>query len=153
MSLAMPMIYPLSRTRLIDLPFYKDDNGGLVVVEGLTHVPFNIARVFMVSASSGAVRGQHAHKRCVQFMVCSTGVIEIICDDGIDTATFILDRPSLGLLVPPSLWAQETFQKSDSVLTVFCDRPFEIEDYIRDYADFLAYRKMARDLGIAKGKS
>lgn len=134
------VMHTLSHARLIELPFHRDDNGDLVVMEGVSHVPFAIARIFVVCAPAGAVRGQHAHRRCAQFMACSTGIVEVICDDGVTAATFVLDRPNVGLLVPQSLWAQETFRAAGSVLTVLCDRPYEAEDYIRDYNQFLAYR-------------
>lgn len=140
MNIALPELVPVNGARLIELPFFREDNGDLVVIEGSVHVPFAIARVFVVCAPAGAVRGQHAHRQCAQFMVCRTGVVEVVCDDGTATAGFVLDRPNVGLLVPQSLWAQETFRAAGSVLTVLCDRPYEAEDYIREYDAFQAYR-------------
>ena len=122
------------------LPCHNKDNDNLVVMEGLDHVPFAIARVFVVQAPAGAIRGQHAHKACTQFLTCPTGSVEVLCDDGLETATYILDRPEIGLLIPPSIWAQQTYRDPGSVLTVLCDRPYEAEDYIRDYTQFKAYR-------------
>ncbi len=130
--------------RLIELPNFKarqdDSSGDLVVLEGNAKIPFDIARVFLVRASGGAIRGCHAHRQCVQFMVCSAGCIRVTCDDGAETATFTLDRPNLGLLVPPGIWAEQTYEKPHSILTVLCDRPYEEEDYIRDFEEFKAYR-------------
>lgn len=111
-------------------------------MEGLTHVPFAIARVFVVRAPVDAVRGQHAHKACTQLLTCPTGSVEVVCDDGSETASYILDRPEIGLLIPPSIWAQQTYRDPGSVLTVLCDRPYEAEDYIRDYPQFQAYRSL-----------
>ncbi len=135
------MLYPISAVTLIKLPHHFADNGDLVVMEGLTHFPFSIARVFVVRAPVGAIRGQHAHKACVQFLTCPAGSIEVLCDDGLVTAIYILDRPNVGLMVPPSIWAQQTYLAPGSVLTVLCDRPYEAQDYIRDYDDFKVYRK------------
>ena len=134
------MLYPISTVNLIKLPHHFEDNGDLVVMEGLTHVPFAIARVYVVGAPAGAIRGQHAHKACTQFLTCSTGSVEVLCDDGLETAIYILDRPDIGLLIPPSIWAQQTYQAPHSVLTVLCDRPYEAGDYIRDYTEFKTYR-------------
>ena len=134
------MLYPISAVRPFDLPYDVAENGDLVVMEGLKHVPFAIARVFVVRASAGVIRGQHAHKACTQFMTCPIGSVEVLYDDGRETATYILDQPHVGLLVPPSIWAQQTYLTPDSVLTVLCDRPYEPQDYIRDYSDFRAYR-------------
>lgn len=146
------MLCPLSKVTLIKLPHHSEGNGGLVVMEGLTHVPFSIARVFVVRAPAGAIRGRHAHKACTQFLTCPTGSVEVLCDDGLETATYILDQPGVGLLIPPSIWAQQTYQAPGSVLTVLCDRPYEAEDYIRDYTEFKAYR-LADGVGrVEQGK-
>ena len=147
MTFDEPKMHPVSDARLIVLPQHFEDNGDLAVIEGLTGVPFQIARVFLVRAPMGAVRGQHAHKRCAQFMVCPAGRVEVLCDDGTSTANFVLDRVGLGLLVPPSVWAQQTYQAMGSSLTVLTDRPYEAEDYIREYADFRAYRGVVGAVG------
>ena len=126
--------------RLISLPYDFADNGDLAVMEGQRHVPFSIARVFVVRGFEGAIRGQHAHKACTQFLTCPFGKVDIQCDDGLDVASFVLDRPQIGLLIPPGIWAQQTYLVANSVLTVLCDRPYEQEDYIRDYGFFKDYR-------------
>ena len=128
---------------VIELPRHFAVNGDVVVMETVTHIPFIIARVFVVLAPSGAIRGQHAHKQCAQFLTCPAGRVDVMCDDGLEKATYVLDQPGLGLLVPPSIWAQQTYQAAGSVLTVLCDRPYEAEDYIRDYEEFIAYRMTA----------
>ena len=127
--------------RLIELPTFAREDGELVVAESAGHVPFAIARVFTLRAPKGAVRGSHAHKACAQFMMCVLGAVEVTCDDGIDHKFFRLERGNQGLFVPASLWASETFVADQSVLTVLCDRPYEADDYIRDHAAFLAWRR------------
>ena len=136
-------MHSLKSVTMMKLPVHYSSNGDLVVMEGGGQVPFVIARVFVVVAPAGAIRGQHAHKRCTQFVTCPRGAVEVLCDDGIEETKFILDQPGLGLLILPSIWAQQTYQAPGSVLTVLCDRPYEPTDYIRDYAEFLDYRKMA----------
>jgi len=133
------MLYSMSAVKLIKLPHDVGDNGNLVVMEGAAHVPFNIARVFVVRASSGAIRGHHAHKACTQFLTCQYGKVEVQCDDGHEVAVFTLDHPNFGLLIPSGIWAQQTYLVENSVLTVLCDRPYEKNDYIRDYSDYQAY--------------
>ncbi len=134
------MRYPLDAVKLINLPYDFAGNGDLTVMEGLNHIPFSIARVFMVRGFVGSVRGEHAHKACTQFMTCPYGVVEVRCDDGSEVATFVLDKPEVGLLIPLSIWAQQTYLVDNSVLTVLCDRPYERLDYIRNYEDYKEYR-------------
>ena len=137
----MPMLNDLADVHLINLPYDFAENGDLSVMEGDRHVPFSIARVFVVRGFEGAIRGQHAHKACTQFLTCPFGKVEIQCDDGLKLMTFILDRPQIGLLLPSGIWAQQTYLVANSVLTVLCDLPFDNEDYIRDYNFFKSYRQ------------
>jgi hypothetical protein len=127
--------------RVLSLPRFARDGGQLVAVEGETeHAPFPIARTFTVRAPGGSVRGQHAHRKCSQLMICSYGAIRVDCSDGAASTSFVLDRGDCGLLVPPGIWASETFQAPESVLLVLCDRSFEEADYIRDLSSFRAWR-------------
>jgi dTDP-4-dehydrorhamnose 3,5-epimerase-like enzyme len=126
---------------LVKLPHHFEDNGDLVVMEGLANVPFAIARVFVVRAPEGSVRGQHAHKACSQFLTCPRGSVEVVCTDGSHSAEFELNHPNLGLYIPPGIWAEQRYKDKGTVLTVLCDRVFEPEDYIREYPDFLLYRQ------------
>lgn len=119
------------------------EDGELFVLEG-ADIPFPIARLFFVRASTGARRGMHAHRRCGQFMICMSGAIEVVCYDGEAKQSWLLDRPNVGLLVPPSIWATQTYRMPGSMLVVACDRPYEEDDYIRDQDAFLKYRAAHR---------
>jgi dTDP-4-dehydrorhamnose 3,5-epimerase-like enzyme len=125
--------------QLISVPHYVDERGDLTVVEEV--VPFDISRVFAVRAMKGAVRGKHAHKKCSQFMVCVSGSIQVVCYDGVNESTYLLDRPSVGINVPPGVWAQETYEENGSILMVFCDYPYVADDYINDINDFREYKR------------
>jgi dTDP-4-dehydrorhamnose 3,5-epimerase-like enzyme len=129
-----------SDARLLKLPHHSRDDGEVVVAQG-PHVPFTIARLFTVSGPMDAERGKHAHRRCAQFMICVHGAIEVICDDGAAKRAFVLNRGNLALHVPPGIWNTIVFRKEDSVLAVLCDRPYEEEDYIRDYGVFISFRQ------------
>lgn len=140
------MVNLTSMVGLAKLPYHHEDNGELVVIEGLTHIPFGVARVFVVRASMCSVRGQHAHKECSQFLTCPIGSVEVLCDDGITTATYVLGSPDVGLLIPPGIWAQQTYQVQNSILMVLCDKPYNENDYIREYSEFKEYRRTSGSL-------
>ena len=125
---------------LIHFPRYPDSNGILCVYESGQKVPFDIRRIFTVSAMRGDMRGEHAHKQCSQLLVCVSGQIRVVCDDGFFLTHHLLDSMNHGLLVPPGIWAQEEYMTDGAVLMVLCDRPYEPQDYILDYSDFKAYR-------------
>jgi dTDP-4-dehydrorhamnose 3,5-epimerase-like enzyme len=134
----------LGDARLIALPRHARADGEVVVAEAAAQVPFQIRRMFALAAPAGAKRGRHAHRFCSQFMVCVSGAVDVLCEDGREQKTFMLDRRELALLVPPMIWNAISFRDTNSVLVVLCDRPYEEHDYIRDYAEFLSLREAAR---------
>ncbi len=123
----------------IEFPTHADSNGVLRVFQCGRHVPFDVRRVFTVSAGKGDVRGDHAHKQCTQLLVCVAGKIRVTCDDGAQVTEYFLDSTGIGLLVPPGLWATEEYVADDAVLMVLCDRGYEAEDYIRNRNDFITF--------------
>lgn len=120
----------------IHFPTYPDVNGILCVFESGRYVPFEIRRVFTVSARSGDIRGDHAHRKCTQLLVCVSGKIRVTCDNGSIVTAHCLDSMGMGLLIPPGIWAKEDYMEDGAVLMVMCDRGYEEEDYLRDYEDF-----------------
>lgn len=138
----MQLNQKIDTVKIADIPYYVDDRGDLAVMDEEGVVPFNISRVFTVRALKGAVRGKHAHKKCSQFMVCISGSVEVLCDDGCDKKKYLLDAPSVGLNVPPGIWAEEVYLEDNSVLTVLCDRSYEESDYIRDYDEFKKFNEI-----------
>ncbi|HSZ67838.1 MAG TPA: FdtA/QdtA family cupin domain-containing protein [Xanthobacteraceae bacterium] len=138
---SMPSLRDVGAVRLIELPRYSRDDGEVVVAQVAAHIAFPITRVFTVTAPLDALRGEHAHIRCTQFMLCVHGAVEIVCDDGRQKRTFHLNRNNLALCVPPAIWNNIFFRHDKSVVMVLCDRPFEEDDYLRDYSKFLAFRK------------
>lgn len=126
----------MTAVTLIRFPMFEDSNGTLGVYESGEYVPFAIKRVFTVSAQAHAVRGEHAHKRCTQLLICVEGEIRVECDDGSQVTQYLLKEMSAGLLVPPGVWAREEYLADKSVLMVLCDRGYEEADYIRDYTQF-----------------
>ena len=121
---------------VINFKKYSDPNGVLCVYESGQLVPFDIKRVFNVSAKTNNIRGDHAHKRCTQLLICVSGQIRVACDDGSVVTQYLLDNMGVGLLVPPGIWAKEEYLANDALLMVLCDRIYEESDYIRDYKEF-----------------
>ncbi len=143
MSLVTSVVFnDVADLRTLTLPSHTRDDGTVVVAEAAVHVPYVIERMFTLQAPAGARRGEHAHRLCSQFMVCVSGVVDVTCDDGRTQRTFTLDRGDRALLVPPTIWNIVDFPRSDSTLVVLCDRRYEAHDYIRDYNEFLTFRKV-----------
>jgi UDP-2-acetamido-3-amino-2,3-dideoxy-glucuronate N-acetyltransferase len=126
---------------IIHLPRHVRADGEVVVAEAATSVPFTIARLFVLRAPQGADRGKHAHRLCSQFIICVHGAVEVIVDDAVMRKSFALDRSNLALLVPPMIWNTVVFRGANSIVAVLCDRPYEADDYISDYAAFASQKK------------
>ncbi|MFB9645803.1 sugar 3,4-ketoisomerase [Microbacterium terregens] len=120
----------------------SDIRGDLLPIDLPGDLPFAPQRVFFVhGVPSKEVRGEHAHRQCEQFLVCLTGSVSCIVDDGTSRNEYVLDDPSLGLHMPAMTWGTQYDYSPDAVLVVFASRPYEDADYIRDYEQFLALAK------------
>jgi UDP-2-acetamido-3-amino-2,3-dideoxy-glucuronate N-acetyltransferase len=121
------------------LPVFADLRGSLSVGEFPQQVPFVPKRYFIVFDVPGKdVRGEHAHRRCHQFLVCLRGSLSVVVDDGKSSEEIALDRPSIGLYLPPMVWAVQYRYSTDALLLVFASDPYDAGDYIRDYDEFLS---------------
>lgn len=116
-----------------------DSRGSLTVGEVPTEVPFSPARYFAVfGVPSVELRGEHAHKRCQQFLICLHGSCRVLLDDGNQRCEVLLDRPDMGVFMPEMIWGTQYRYSADAVLLVFASRTYEADDYLRTYDDFLA---------------
>lgn len=122
-----------------------DPRGSLTVGEVPGELPFTPMRYFAVyDVPSIELRGEHAHRRCEQFLICLAGSVRVLLDDGVSRCEVTLDRPDAGVHMPPMIWGTQYRYSPDAVLLVFASRGYENEDYIRDYDTFLAEAKGSR---------
>lgn len=140
-SLARPARIPLDvgGSVLYLMRRVSDTRGSLTVGEVPTEVPFAPARYFAVfGVPSIELRGEHAHKQCQQFLICLHGSCRILLDDGERRCEVTLDRPDMGVFMPEMIWGTQYRYSPDAVLLVFASRPYESDDYLRTYDEFLA---------------
>lgn len=141
--MSLPRLRVLSDVRLVPFRGMSAEDRLIVPIEAERDAPFPIRRVFTINAGrDGLVGGRHAHRECSQLIVCLHGVVEVVCiaDNPDDARVFRLDRPDQGVLVPPSIWAEQRYIGDQVVLMVLCDRHYEAGDYIRDLDAFRAFR-------------
>lgn len=120
-------------------PRIADIRGSLTVGEFERTVPFSVKRYFMVfDVPSAETRGEHAHRECHQFLVCVRGSCSVVADDGVNRQEFMLDRPDVGIHLPPMVWGIQYKYSPDAVLMVFASHFYDSGDYIRDYSEFLS---------------
>lgn len=114
------------------------------MAETAAQVPFQIKRMFTLVAPACTKGGRYAHRPCAQFMICVSGAVDVVCENGRKETTFALEHRNQALLVPPGLWNTVEFRQNESVLIVLCDRVYEADDYIHDYSELLSFRESIR---------
>jgi acetyltransferase-like isoleucine patch superfamily enzyme len=130
--------------RLIRLTLAQDLRGSLAASELSRDLPFVPQRFFVVyRVPTTETRGEHAHKSCHQFLICLSGSVVVMVDDGTNRAQALLDNPGLGLYMPPMVWGTQYQHSPDAILAVLASDPYDSDDYIRDYDEFLQLRGAA----------
>jgi len=126
---------------LLCAPLIKDLRGSLSAREVNAGLPFVPNRYFVVmDVPTKEVRGEHAHRKCEQLLICLKGAISCVADDGNQRQEFLLDSPELALYLPPMVWGVQYKYTSDAILLVMASEPYDADDYIRDYEKFRVER-------------
>lgn len=121
----------------------KLDLGYITVAEN-SELPFPVKRVYWTYYTPDSViRGYHAHLRLNQLIFAVSGEINFRLEsiDGREYR-FVLNRPYLGLYIPPGDW-REIKLSHNAVLLCLASLEYDETDYIRDYEDF---RSLGADL-------
>ena len=100
-------------------------------------VPFEIKRIFWTYYTpESIVRGRHAHHDTEMILIAVAGkiIVNTEMQDG-STGIFKLDKPDVGLYMPPKCW--HTMQYShNAVQIVITSTVYNEKDYIRSYDEF-----------------
>ena len=120
------------------LKFQEREKGCLTFVENQNQIPLDIKRIFYIyDIPGGESRGAHAHKKCKQFLIATSGSFYVELDDGINKIKYKLNNPDFGLYIPPRIWASEVNFSSGSTCLVLTSHMYDEKDYIRNYVDFI----------------
>ena len=123
--------------KIYTLDFFPDLRGNLFVAEFQNQIPFTPKRFFMISdVPNSKIRGEHAHLECKQFLICVRGSCLVSLDNNKMQDEVLLNRPNIGLYIPPMIWASQLMYSDDAILLVFASDHYDNSDYIRNYEDF-----------------
>lgn len=121
------------------LPRFNDMRGALSVGDLDRDLPFMPKRYFLVfDVPTQETRGEHAHRKCHQFLLCVHGSVRVLADDGQRRQEFTLDSPNEGIHLPPMTWGTQYRYSRDAVLLVFASESYDPNEYIRSYDEFRA---------------
>jgi len=73
--------------------------------------------------------------------VAASGSFRVTLDDGNVKRSFVLNRPYQALYVKPGIWRDLDDFSSGAVCMVMASDVYLVEDYIRDYDEFLNFRQ------------
>jgi len=124
------------------LPLIKDMRGNLSFAEYGQYLPFIPKRFFLVFDVPGReIRGEHAHRKLHQFLICVRGSLALVVDDGSNREEFLLDSAQVGIYIPPMIWGIQYKYTLDAMLLVLASDLYDAGDYIRNYDEFLKEKK------------
>jgi hypothetical protein len=127
---------------IIDVSKINTETGNITVVENGNNIPFEVKRVYyLYDVPCGEARGGHAHYELQQYIVAASGSFDVILDDGKNKRTVTLNRPNIALHIVPGLWRELDNFSSGSISLVLASHKYEESDYIRDYHNFIGYKK------------
>lgn len=128
-------------SKVINLPKFTDPRGNLSIIEEMKEIPFKIERSYWIyDVPGGESRGGHAYKENCEFIVAMSGSFDVHLDDGKEKKTFHLNRSYYGLYVPKGLWREMNNFSTNSLALVLSSTKYDVNDYIRDYQEFLKYK-------------
>ncbi len=117
---------------------FKKKSGKLTAFSLKKNFPIKVKRIFIINGEKNFVRGDHAHKKCSQFVYSILGKIKIELISKKEKQTIILSHNrNEGYLLKPKTWCKIKFLTKNAILLVACDMEYEFSDYIEKYSDFL----------------
>ncbi|MGH8764299.1 MAG: sugar 3,4-ketoisomerase [Burkholderiales bacterium] len=115
----------------------REARGRLLAAQQAAPLPFTPRRCIVIMDVPGkSVRGEHAHKRLKQYLLCIRGRVTVRTDNGRRRSQIVLRDPSKGLYLPPMVWAAQYRYSPGAILLVFASAKYDPRDYICDYEDF-----------------
>lgn len=136
------MTFNVDDCEIIELPIVHKKNGNITVLENQMNIPFDIRRVYyLYDVPMNAERGGHSHYELQQYVIAASGSFTFILDDGLEKKEFFLNHPNKALHIKPGIWREMKNFSSGSICLVLASMEYTEADYIRDYNEFLNYRK------------
>lgn len=114
---------------------YEDERGCLLPIVFNT-LPFKPKRVFVITnVPKNTIRGNHAHYKTKQILICINGEIDVILNDG-DHETITRLKKNESILIDNLIWDSQKFLTHDTEVLVLCSTEYNHEDYILNFDKF-----------------
>ena len=117
---------------------FKKKSGKLIPFSFKKSFPIKVRRIFIITGNNNFLRGDHAHKKCSQFLFPVLGKIRIECINKKGKKILNLNhQKNEGYLLKPKTWCKIKFLTKNAILLVACDMEYKFSDYIEKYSEFL----------------
>jgi dTDP-4-dehydrorhamnose 3,5-epimerase-like enzyme len=127
--------------QLLKIPVVEDTRGNLAFIQNDV-LPFEFKRVYyLFDVPSNSFRGSHAHIDQSEVLIALSGSFDVVLNDGFEKKSFLLNKPNIGLYIPTGMWRELENFSSGAVCLVFASGTYDEQDYIRDFDQFLAFKK------------
>ena len=114
-----------------------DDRRGSLLPFEFNNLDFESKRIFIVNqVPTGEIRGNHSHYKTKQYIICISGSVNVMLDNGSDKETHHLSKNE-AILVPELIWDSQEFLTDDTAILVICSTEFDLDDYIFNYTVFI----------------
>jgi dTDP-4-dehydrorhamnose 3,5-epimerase-like enzyme len=113
--------------KLIKIPTFTDKRGNISIIEKF--IGFKIKRVYYLYNFNNQSRGEHKHKKNIQFVVCLKGKIKINTIYKRKVKAYNLINPRYGLLLMPKDWHEIIPKDNNSILLVLASEFYNKNDY------------------------
>lgn len=124
--------------QMINAPAVKDERGQLCYMESGSHIPFPIARVFYIyNVQEGATRGDHSHNTCAEVVFAVSGAFTMTVDDGNRRVAIRMNRPDIGILIPPGVWCKLSDFEEGTVCSVLASERYDASGYTLSYEEYI----------------
>lgn len=126
------------RPKIIELNKIGSSSLGYITFyENVSRNFFDVKRVYWTYYTPEDVeRGGHAHKKLEQIIFALSGKIEFNFINRLgENLNIILDKPNIGIYIPPLIWRDIKFSHNAVLLCLASDF-FDEKDYIRKFDEF-----------------
>ena len=110
---------------------HTDKRGNLSIVD-FSFLPFIPVRMFYINeVPKNEIRGQHAHYKTKQYLICLNGKVEVILYNGYKEEKLTLTKNE-GIFIDKLIWDSQKYLTENDMILVLASTPYIKDDYITD---------------------
>ena len=112
-----------------------DLRGSLSALD-FSNLCFEPKRIFYVKGvPKFTERGNHAHRKTQQYLICLEGTIQVKLFDGFEEKNYLLKKNQM-IFVDKLVWDSQTYMTGRDTLLSICSTEYDPDDYITDIEEF-----------------